>query len=158
MNCAEVIDRIEAVASGDQRLEGELQVHIETCPSCAAALATARRIDAYLAARPAPVPPANFTASVRNRIRGERWRSEERVDRLFNVAIACAALLLVAGAGFLLNIGAVLEVAANASGLLSTAGEEALRRAAPAVGSYVAGTALLLTALGMWWWADMGPR
>jgi anti-sigma factor RsiW len=156
--CAELGDRIEAIAAGDQPLEGEPRLHIESCPSCAAALATARRIDRYLAARSTPPAPANFTSSILSRIRREQWRSEERVDRLFNVAMVCAVTLVVVGAAFLFNMSAVVDLATGASRLLSTAGEEALRRAAPMMGTYVAGTALLLTALAMWWWADMGTR
>ena len=88
------------------------------------------------------------------RIRRERWQSEQRVDRLFNVAMDFAAAIVLTGAAFLFNIGAVLEVAATASQVLSTAGEEMLRRAVPSAGTYIAATALLMSAPGMWWWAD----
>ena len=132
-----------------------MRAHFESCPRCAAALATARRIEDYLAARPVVPAPAKFTSTVLHRIRRERWRSEERVDRLFNIAVIFAALLVLTGAGFLFNMGAALELATEASRMISRAGEEGLRRAAPSLGTYVAAMALLMSALGMWWWADM---
>ena len=76
------------------------------------------------------------------------------MDRLFNVAMVFAAAVVLTGAAFLFNISAVLEVAATASQIFSTAGEEMLRRAVPSAGTYIAAMALLMSALGMWWWAD----
>ena len=135
-------------------LDSELREHFETCPACASALATAQRIEGYLASRKTEPAPARFTSLVLQRIRRERWQTEQRVDRLFNVAIALAAIVLIAGVGLLFNMGAALEVAASASRLLSSAGEDAVRRVAPAMGTYLAACALLLSALGMWWWAE----
>lgn len=155
MTCREVLEQIEAIAAGDQLLDAATRAHIESCPGCAAALAAARRIEEFLAARPVIPPPAKFTSTVLFRIRRERWRSEERVDRLFNLAMVFAAIVVLTGAGFLFNMGAAIDVAATASRLLSLAGEEALRRAAPSLGTYLAAMALLVSALGMWWWADM---
>ena len=154
MTCRELLDAVEAIAAGDQLMTDEARAHFESCPGCAAALATARRIEQSLAARPVVEAPPKFTAAVMHRIRRERWRSEERVDRLFNVSIAVAALLVVVGAGFLFNVGAALQLASGASQILSTIGEEMVRRAAPEMGTYAAAMALLVSALGMWWWAD----
>lgn len=155
MSCRDVLEQVEAIASGDQALDVEMRAHVESCPGCAAALATARRIEDYLAGRPVVPAPAKFTSTVLHRIRRERWRSEERVDRLFNLAVVVAALLVLTGAGFLFNMSAALALATEASQLLSRAGEEGLRRAVPSLGTYLAATALLVSALGMWWWADM---
>jgi anti-sigma factor RsiW len=156
VTCRDLLERIEPIAAGDQVLDDAMRTHLETCPGCSAALAAARRLDEYLAVRPVDVPPARFTATVLHRIRRERWRTEERVDRLFNVAMIFAAAVVVTGAAFLFNMSTAIEVAATASRVLSTAGEELLRRAAPSVGTYVAAMALLASALGMWWWADGG--
>jgi anti-sigma factor RsiW len=154
VSCRELLDAVEAIAAGDQPITDAARAHLETCPGCAAALATARRIEEALASRPAVDAPPRFTSAVLHRIRRERWRSEERVDRLFNVAMAVAALLVLVGAGFLLNVGAAIQLASGASQLLGTIGEELLRKAAPEMGTYAAAMALLVSALGMWWWAD----
>jgi anti-sigma factor RsiW len=156
VTCRDLLEQIEAIAAGDQALDETARGHLESCPGCAAALAAARRLEDYLAARPAVDAPAKFTSSVLHRIRRERWRSEERVDRLFNVAMIFAAGVVLSGAAFLFNMSAGIELAATASRVLSTAGEEVLRRAAPSLGTYVAAMALLASALGMWWWADSG--
>lgn len=155
MTCRDILEQVEAIAAGDQMIEEGTRAHFETCPGCAAALAAARRLEDYLASQPAAAPPAKFTSSVLHRIRRERWQSEQRVDRLFNVAMVFAAAVVLTGAAFLFNISAVLEVAATASQVFSTAGEEMLRRAVPSAGTYIAAMALLMSALGMWWWADL---
>ena len=154
MTCDEVEDIVEAVAAGDLPVDAALVAHLDGCPRCAAALGTARRIESYFATQPAVTAPEEFTRMVLQRIRRERWQSEEQVDRLFNVAMVAAGLLLVLGAAVLFNLSAALQIAATASQLLTAAGEQALRQVAPAVGTYVAATALLVSALGMWWWAE----
>ena len=154
MTCDEVDEIVEAVAAGDLPMDAALTAHLDGCPGCAAALATARRIENYFATRSAVAAPEQFTRAVLQRIRRERWQSEEQVDRLFNFAMVAAGLLLVLGAAVLFNMSVVLHVAATASQLLTVAAEQALRQVAPAIGTYVAATALLASALGMWWWAD----
>ena len=154
MTCREVIEQIEAIAAGDQVLDEDSRGHLESCPGCAAALAAAHRLEEYLAARPAIAPPPKFTSSVLQRIRRERWRSEQRVDRLFNLAMIFAAGVVLTGTAFLFNMSTAVELASTASRGLSVAAEEMLRRAAPSAGTYIAAMALLISALGMWWWAD----
>ncbi len=155
MTCNHVLEEVEALAGGD--LPGpEVRAHLESCRSCAALLATARRIEECLRAWPVESAPPRFTQAVLQRIRRERWQSEQRVDRLFNLALGLALLIIVIGAGFLLNIGSVLEVTSGVAAVLGAAGEEAVRRAAPSAGTYLAATGLLASALGMWWWADLG--
>jgi anti-sigma factor RsiW len=158
VTCRDVLEQIEAVAAGDQVLGERTRAHLETCPGCAAALAAARRLEDALSAWPVLVPPEKFTASVLHRIRRERWRSEERVDRLFNLAMIFAAGLVLTGAAFLFYMSTAIELAAAASRVFSMAGEEMLRQAAPAAGTYIAAMALLISALGMWWWADMSAE
>ena len=96
--------------------------------------------------------PARFTQTVLGRIRQERWRSEERVDRVFNVAIVVAVLLVLGSIVALTNVGTVLGAALW--GLVAAVGGQALETAAPMLLTYVAAAGLLMSALGMWWWAD----
>src|SRR4051812_20720979 len=103
MTCRDVLDRVEAVAAGDEPASAEFRAHLEGCISCAAARAEARRIEGMLAARPAPPAPARFTAAVTSHIRQVRWRSEQYVDRMFNIALLLGALTIAAGGGVLLE-------------------------------------------------------
>jgi anti-sigma factor RsiW len=154
MTCHDVLELVEPIAAGDVEPDRALREHIESCPQCAAELASARRIHAMLGARPALSPPGRFTASVVQRIRREHWRAEQHVDRLFNVAMAVAVMLVVGGALALLNLGGVLSVAGSVWELASGTGRAMVHNAAPSLNTYIAAAALLVSALGMWWWAD----
>jgi anti-sigma factor RsiW len=154
MTCKDALDLVEPVAAGDVVPGADLRAHLETCPRCAGALASARRLEAMLAAREAPGAPARFTVVVLQRIRRERWRSEQQVDRLFNVAIVVALLLIVGGIFALMNLSGVLNGAADTWTAVATLSTQLARDAAPSVSTYVAGVCLLITALGMWWWAE----
>lgn len=154
MDCRQVLDIVEAVAAGDVAVAVELRAHLESCPTCAAALASARRIDGLLQRREAPAAPARFTSTVVQRVRRERWSAEQRVDRLFNVAIVLGALIVAAGIATLLNLSGVLAGAANVWIAMTAATHTAAREAASAAVTYVAAGGLLLSALGMWWWAE----
>ena len=85
MTCKDVADFIEPIAAGEIQPTAEVRAHLETCPSCAAALVAARRLEAMLASTAPPPVPDRFVASVLQRVRRERWRMEQNVDRLFNV-------------------------------------------------------------------------
>jgi anti-sigma factor RsiW len=154
MTCKHALDLVEPVAAGDLIADSDLRAHFETCPRCAGALASARRLEAMLASREAPGAPARFTAAVLQRIRRERWRSEQQVDRLFNAAIALALLLIVGGIFALMNLSGVLTGAADTWTAVATLSTQLARDAAPAVDTYIAGVCLLITALAMWWWAE----
>jgi anti-sigma factor RsiW len=154
VTCAGALLLVEAIAAGDREVDDEVRTHFETCPLCASALASARRIEAALRARPSPRAPADFTRTVLGRVRHERWRSEVRVDRVFNVAIVVAVLLVIGSIAAMTNAAAVLAGAGNVWGLVVSVGGVALEAAAPALVTYVAAAGLLMSALGMWWWAD----
>ncbi|HEX6976051.1 MAG TPA: hypothetical protein VF147_16705 [Vicinamibacterales bacterium] len=154
MTCRDVLEVVEAIAAGDMEPDAALRAHIETCPRCASALASARRIEALLVARPTLAPPARFTANVLQRIRVEQWRAEQHVDRLFNVAIVVAVLLVAGGLVAVFNVGGLLALVGSAWEVASGIGTTAARGAAPSVNTYIAAAALLASALGMWWWAD----
>ena len=154
MTCKDTLDLVEAIAAGDVTPDPAARAHFESCPRCAAALATAQRLEAALAAREAPEAPARFAPAVLQRIRRDRWRSEQHVDRLFNIALI-AALTLVAGGIFaLMNLSGVIAAAAATWGLLASASGHFARAAAPTLSTYVLAACLLMSALGMWWWAE----
>jgi anti-sigma factor RsiW len=152
--CARALDVVEAIAAGDLELDAVLRAHFESCPRCSAALASARRLETALAARPAPAAPARFTPTVLSRIRRERWRAEQRVDRLFNVAIAAAALLVVGGIFAMFNVNTLLGASQTTWKVLSTMSLSAVEGAAPSVPIYIGSAGLLVSALAMWWWAE----
>ena len=154
MTCSDVLHLVEAIAAGDLEVDAQVRAHFETCPRCASTLASARRLELALQARPKPQAPPRFTQTVLGRIRHERWRSEERVDRVFNVAIAVAVLLVLGSVAALTNVDAVLGGARSLWGMLAAVGGQALEAAAPVFLSYIAAAGLLMSALGMWWWAD----
>jgi anti-sigma factor RsiW len=154
MTCRDVIELVEAIAAGDLQPVREIREHLETCPGCASALASARRVEAALARREAPPAPARFEASVLQRIRREQWRAEQHVDRLFNVAMIAALILVAGGALALMNLGGVLAGAAQMVTAFANLRGEVARQAAPSLATYIAAAGLLASALGMWWWAE----
>jgi anti-sigma factor RsiW len=154
MTCNDALDLIEPLAAGDLAADADIRAHLESCPRCAAALASASRLEAMLAARAAPAAPARFTALVLQRLRRDRWRSEQQVDRLFNVTIAAALFLIVGGILALMNLSGVLAAAAGTWAGVATLAGHVARDAAPGLNTYIAGGFLLVSALGMWWWAE----
>ena len=154
MTCTDALHLVEAIAAGDLEIDDTVRTHFETCPRCASALASARRLESALQARPKPQAPARFRQTVLGRIRQERWRSEERVDRVFNVAIVVAVLLVVGGIAALTNVDGVLGAARSVWGLMAAVGGQALQTAAPMLLTYIGAAGLLMSALAMWWWAD----
>jgi anti-sigma factor RsiW len=154
LTCDDVLPLVESIAAGELEVDLRARAHFETCPRCASALASARRIEAALSARPAPTAPARFTNAVLLRIRRERWQSEQYVDRLFNVAIVVAVLLMAGGVTAMFNLDALLSGAAATWRTLATVSGEAATKAAPSVSTYVASAGLFASALVMWWWAE----
>jgi anti-sigma factor RsiW len=154
MTCKEALELVEPIAAGDVEADAAARAHFESCPSCAATLATARRLEAVLSSREAPLPPPRFTAIVIQRIHRDRWRAEQNVDRLFNLAMVAALVLVVGGLFALTNVSGVLSAAAGTWALMSTVGTQVAHDAVPSLNTYVAAAGLLASALGMWWWAE----
>ena len=88
------------------------------------------------------------------RIRRNQWRTEQAVDRVFNVAIVLALFLVAGGVLAVLNVGGVLALMASAWDVFAGVGTSVARTAAPSLNTYIAAAALLVSALAMWWWAD----
>jgi hypothetical protein len=75
MICRDVVHLVGAIATGDLEVGADVREHLESCPPCATAIASA----------------------VHARERSERWTSEQRLDRIFNLTIAVALLVIVGG-------------------------------------------------------------
>src|SRR5207302_1407367 len=97
MFCDEVLDAIEPIAAGELTPDGRVAAHLTSCPNCAAALASARRVEQLLQARPIPKPAALFTTRTMALIRRRRWRREQFLDAGFNLALMIVGVA-VAGA------------------------------------------------------------
>jgi anti-sigma factor RsiW len=154
MFCDEALDVVESIADGELTPEGRVAAHLATCPNCAAALASARRLEQALRARPVPRAPARFTARTMTTLRRQRWRSEQFVDVGFNVALAAVGLIVVGGALMLLQRAGLITAGNGALGLVSGGVAGIVRRVAPTLPVYVGAAALLGGALGVWWWAE----
>jgi anti-sigma factor RsiW len=154
MTCQDVIELVEPIAAGEHEVTDSLRDHFESCPRCAAALATARRIETALQRHETPPAPARFTSLVVSRVRSDRWRVEQRVDQVFNLAIVAAVLLLAGGVAALTNLSSVAAAAFQGSAIFIGAAEDIVQRSAPLAGAYVAAAGLLVSAVVMWWWAE----
>lgn len=152
LTCAAALDLVEPIAAGDLEVDDAARAHFETCPRCASALASARRIEAALARETPPAPP-DFTAAVLAAVRRNRWRAEQRIDRVFNVAIAAAILAVVTGVAALLNVSEVISAAGAVWKLAQTAtnGREVARTS---LVTYAGAAAFMASAVAMWWWAE----
>ncbi len=156
MTCTELDDLIEPLAAGDVEPTAEVRAHLAECPSCAASLSLATRIDRLLTAQVAPMPRADFTAALVARLRRERWRSEQMLDLTFNLAIGLVAVIAIVGLWVAFSstgLGAVGAAALNAAG---RALAESASRAAPQAGIYMVTTVGLVMGLFVWWWAERG--
>jgi len=154
MFCDEALDAVEAIASGDLTPEGRVAEHFTSCRQCAAALESARRLDRLLRGREAPRPPTHFTSRTMARVRRARWRSDQFLDVSFNLALG----LIILGVGgvvwVLLNSLGLSSVSGDAMTLFSTGLLTVVRRFVPSLPLYAGATAVVATALGIWWWAE----
>ena len=158
MTCREVADLIEPIAADELEPAADVRAHLESCPACARMVADARRLDAVLAALQPPPVPDRFVAAVLQRVRRERWRMERNVDLLFNVAMVAALLIVATGVLALFDVSGVVAASSGAWTGLSEMGTQMARQMAPAINTYIAAAGLLLTVLGMWWWAERIPN
>ncbi|HMB82388.1 MAG TPA: hypothetical protein VKI43_20065 [Vicinamibacterales bacterium] len=154
MFCDEALDAVEAIAAGDVLPDGRVASHLETCPNCALALQRARALEASLQRRAAPPAPAQFTARTLARIRRARWRSDQFLDLGFNVAIGAVVLAVGGGVWMLLHRTGLAGVSGDAVNVFGSGFVSLARRVAPSVPLYAGAAALLVSALGIWWWAE----
>ncbi|HEY6213054.1 MAG TPA: zf-HC2 domain-containing protein [Vicinamibacterales bacterium] len=156
MFCDEALDAVEAIAAGELTPEGRIAAHLDTCPNCASALRAARALDQMLQRRIVPVPSATFTSRTLARVRRAKWRSDQYVDLVFNVAIGVIVLATFGGGWLLLVRSGLVSVGGEAFGLIGTLFVAAAQRIAPALPVYSGAAALLATAIIIWWWAERG--
>jgi anti-sigma factor RsiW len=154
MYCDEALDAVEAVAAGELTPDGRLAAHYTSCPHCATALSSAREVEALLKERAAPQPPPQFTTRTLARVRRARWHSEQLLDAGFNAAIGVVVLAVVVGVWMVINRSGVAAVSHEAIGVFGRGLLTFVRGVAPSVPLYAGATALLATALGVWWWAE----
>ena len=154
MFCDEALDSVEAVASGDVTADGRLADHYATCPNCKAALDSARSLEQMLRGRDVPPAPQQFTARTLTKVRRARWRSEQFVDLGFNVIIGLVLLAILGGMWLLLKRTGFGAVGNDALGVFGRGLVTFAERIGPSLPLYGGATALLVTALGIWWWAE----
>lgn len=154
MTCDDVQNAIELIAAGEMTPDAQMASHLATCRSCGSALETAQRIDALLRQRPIPAPPAQFTARTMASIRRARWRNEQMIDWGFNAALALVALTIVAGIWIVFSRSGFTFVGNDALQLFGAGMRTFAQRVSPSLPVYALATMLLISALGIWWWAE----
>lgn len=154
MFCDEALDAVEAIASGELKPDGRIADHFATCPNCAAALNAARTLERLLRQWPAPKAPPQFTTRTMGRVRRARWRSEQVVDFAFNAGVGVTVFALFVGVWLLFRRAGLTVVGGDAVGFLGIGLAAVAQRVGPWLPLYAAATALLVTALGIWWWAE----
>jgi predicted anti-sigma-YlaC factor YlaD len=154
MFCDEALDAVEAIAACELMPDGRVAAHLASCPNCAAALVNARSLERLLQQRAAPAAPSQFTSRTMAKVRRARWRNDQFLDVGFNVAIGLLVLALVGGLWLLLNRSGLAAVSNDAVDLFGSGLVTFLHRVTPSLPLYAGATAVLATALGIWWWAE----
>lgn len=154
MFCDEVLDQLEAIASGETQPDGRVAAHLSSCRHCRAALDRARRIETLLAARPAPAAPGPFTSRVLARVRRARWRAEQYVDFGFNLAVIVGSLIVAGSIWLLLERTGLGAVGHGVLAIFGAGVASLTRQVTPLLPVYLAAAGLVGGALVLWWWAE----
>jgi anti-sigma factor RsiW len=154
MTCDDVQNAIELIAAGDLTPDVQMASHLAACTACASALEDARRLDALLRERPVPTPPDQFTARTMAGIRRARWRNEQMIDWVFNAALALVALAIATGIWIVASRSGFTFVGSDALQLFGAGMRTFVQRVSPSLPVYALASVLLVTALGIWWWAE----
>jgi anti-sigma factor RsiW len=156
MRCTDIDELIEPIAAGEIEPDAVMSAHLQSCEVCGRALAMARQIDLVFAAQPAPEPPPGFTAALMTRLRRERWRSEQFLDVAFNVAVGLAVAVGVGGVVMVATASGLAAVSADLVRVFLSATTSALATIAPALPVYALASAVVVSWLLVWWWAEHG--
>jgi predicted anti-sigma-YlaC factor YlaD len=154
MSCDEMREAIEPIAAGDLTPDAAAEEHLASCADCRAALAQARELERLLQERPAPTAPPQFTSRALARIRREEWRRDQFLDAGFNVAIGSLLLAVTAALWLIIDQTGIVTVSSDVVDTIYMVGGMVVRRIAPAIPLYAAATALIVGAVGLWWWAE----
>jgi anti-sigma factor RsiW len=158
MFCDEVLDLIEPIAAGDFTADGRVAAHLDTCPNCAAALASARRVEQMLRSRPVPKPAPQFTTRTMALVRRSRWRREQFVDAGFNLTLAILGFAVIGVIWIALNRSGLIAVSNGTFNALGAGLGLVRQHVAPSVSLYAGALLLLVTGLGIWLWAERGAQ
>ena len=154
MFCDEVLELVEAIAAGDLAPDARVLAHVNSCAGCAAALADARRVEQLLRDRTTPVAPPQFTTRIMGRIRRDRWRRDQFLDLGFNFVVGVVVLSVLGAFWVVLSQSGIGGLSQDAVSVLGSAAAELFRRATPSLPLYLAASAIVAAALGVWWWAE----
>jgi anti-sigma factor RsiW len=154
VRCEHLEPLIEAIADGSLAPDAGAAAHLASCAVCAARLAEAQAIDSLLRTREVAVPSASFTAAVMARVGHERWKTERAVDIGFNLLMAAAVMIILAGAAGLAWSLGFLDVAIDLDAVWQAIGSDVTGRVVSEVQTIVMAAALLTMALVLWWWAE----
>ena len=154
MFCDEVLELIESIAGDDLRPDERTAAHLASCSRLRGRPREARQIDRLLKERPRPKPSSQFTSRIMGRLRRDRWRREQFLDRGFNVAIGLVALAVVMVFWLLISLTGMGDLGRDAIEMLNAATADVASRVAPSLPLYLGAAALVGTALGLWWWAE----
>jgi predicted anti-sigma-YlaC factor YlaD len=154
MTCDDVLNAVEPIAAGERQPDAWMASHLSTCVSCASALDAARRLDALLRQRLVPMPSPHFTTRTMARIRRARWHNEQVIDWAFNAGLALVALATMAGIWIIISRSGFTLTGNDALQLLGAGMRTLVQRVSPSLPLYALATVLLITALGIWWWAE----
>jgi anti-sigma factor RsiW len=156
MFCDQVVELLEPIAAGDLEPDEGVTRHLASCPDCAQALASARRVDQLLRTRSVPAAPAQFTSRTLARIRRDRWRREQFLDAGFNVATITVIGGIVLAVWMIIDRSGLSSISRDLVDLVSVEVVTVARQMAPSVSLYASATGLIATALAVWWWAERG--
>lgn len=156
MTCTDFDELIEPIAAGELEPDAGMRAHLQSCPACTRALAMARQIDRVLGAQPAPEPPLAFTATLMARLRRERWRSEQSLDVAFNIAVGLAVAVGVGGVVMVATASGLAALSADLVRVFLSATVSAFATIAPALPVYALASAVVVSWLLVWWWAERG--
>ena len=154
VTCAEADLYLDAVAGGGDDVPPDTAAHLAACSRCQVALANARLIDAALRTLPAADVPALFTNAVMTKVRRQRWRSEQIIDWTFNVALALGLVLIAGGIAGVAWASGMVAIGGDMLTLARTGADQIAEHLAGNAATFAVAGVLLITTLGLWWWAE----